>query len=224
MFLLNVVAGIRGEFSLDSSTTNSVGTIAATTHAEVDFQNSGALIVGAVNSVPEGVTSFGILTNNHDVTLCALAGDISLTQALNAGTGTARLSASGAVTQTAASPITAANLGVAAGGNIGLDQAANAIPGTVALNSTGGSVAFMETDGFTVGTITASDCFPGATGITGGARHHHLLGSWHHLDRADRHDGNGAASSPAAASRKPPPGLSRPRTWASGPTATSTCA
>jgi hypothetical protein len=167
LLLLNSPAGAPGEFSLDSSTTNSVGTIAAATKAEVDYRNSGALTVGTVTSVPEGVTSFGIFTTNHDVTLCTVTGDISLTQALNVGTGMARLAAGGAATQTAAGGITAADLGVTAAGNIGLDQAVNTVPGTVALNSSGGSVAFMETAGFTVGTITASDCFPGATGISG---------------------------------------------------------
>ena len=145
-----------------------MGTIAATTQAEIDYRNSTALTVGTVTSVPEGVTSFGILTTNHDVTLCTITGDISLTQGLNVGTATLRLASGGAVSQTAAGIITAANLGVTATGNLGLDQAANNVNGTIALNSTGGSVAFMDAAAFTIGTITASDCFAGATGIISG--------------------------------------------------------
>ena len=167
LLLLNFPTGAPGPFSLDASTTNSVGTIAATTNAVINFRDSTGLTVGAVTSVPEGVTSNGILTHNHDATLCTITGDISLAQGLNIGTATARLQSAGAVTQTAAGVITAANLGVNATGNIGLDLAANAVPGTVALNSTGGSVAFMDADGFTIGTVAASGCFTGASGITG---------------------------------------------------------
>ncbi len=167
LLLLNAPTGAPGPFSLDASTTNSVGTIAATTNAVINFRDSTALTVGTVTSTPEGVTSLGILTHNHDATLCTIAGDISLTQALNVGTGTARLQSAGAVSQNAAGTITATNLGVNATGNIGLDQATNAVPGTVALNSTGGSVAFMDADGFTIGTVAASGCFTGASGISG---------------------------------------------------------
>ena len=168
LLLLNLPAGAPGPFSLDGTTANAVGTIAATTQAEVDYRNSGALTVGTVTSVPEGVTSFGVFTTNHDATLCTITGDISLTQGLNVGTATARLASAGAVTQTAAGKITAANLGVTATGDIGLDQAAptNHVTGTVALN-TGGAIRFQDDAAFMVGTVTAIGCFGGASGIGG---------------------------------------------------------
>jgi hypothetical protein len=169
LLLLNA-ANAAGAFSLDGTTANAVGTIAATTHAAVNFRNSGALTVGSVFSFPEAVTSFGILTNNNDSTLCTIAGDITLSQPFNVGTGTARFQSAGAVTQTAGGKITAANLGVNAVGNIILDQATptNHVTGTVALNTSAGTVRFMDDSTFTIGTVTAAGCFTGASGITGG--------------------------------------------------------
>jgi hypothetical protein len=168
LLLLNSPAGAPGRFALDASTNNLVGTIAAITQAGIDFQNSAALTVGTVTSPNEGITGNGILTNDHDVTLCADAGDISITQGLDAGTGAVRLHAADAVTQNAVGKITAGDLGVVAGGDITLDQASptNHVTGTVALNTTGGVVNFMSDAAFTVGTVAADGCFPGASGIS----------------------------------------------------------
>ncbi|HEY1379409.1 MAG TPA: VCBS repeat-containing protein [Gemmataceae bacterium] len=168
LLLLNSpIPGPSRPFALDTSTTNQVTTLAASTDAVVNYRNSGALTVGSVTSGPEVVTGVGIFTFDHDTTLCTITGDISLTQAVTAGTGTVRLASAGAVTQAAAGKITATNLGVTAGGDIILDQAAptNHVPGTVALNTTGGVVRFMDDTAFTVGTVAASGCFTGASGL-----------------------------------------------------------
>src|SRR5207247_4068052 len=123
LLLLNSPAGAPGLFSLGASTTNLVGTIAAATQAGINYQNNGALTVGTVTSPNEGVTSLGILTNDHDVTLCTISGNISLTQGLNAGTARVGLDSAGNVTQNTAGKLTAADLGVTATGDVILDPA-----------------------------------------------------------------------------------------------------
>lgn len=168
LFLNFTAAG--GLFSLDASTTNSVETIAATTQAAISYRNAGAVAVGTVTSPNESVTTFGILSNNRDVTLSTSAGDITLSQAINAGSGgTLRLEAAGAISQTAAGQITASNFGAKAGGNISLLTAspANAVTGIVACNAPAGTVGFQDGAALTVGTVTASGAFSAAvSGIT----------------------------------------------------------
>src|SRR5439155_1656773 len=63
--------------------------------------------------------------------------------------------------------ITAANLAVRAAGNIDLCQVANTVTGTFAAADTAASafIRFLDTSGFTVGTIAADVCAQGATGV-----------------------------------------------------------
>ena len=124
LLLLNFPAGATGAFALGGSTTNAVGTIAGTTQAEVDFHNSGALSVGTVTSPNEGVTSFGIGTNNHNAALLAV-GSISVDQAVNAGTASAGLSSTtGAIAQNvglAGAGVTGGAINLNAGGAGGIN-------------------------------------------------------------------------------------------------------
>ncbi|HPM82318.1 MAG TPA: choice-of-anchor Q domain-containing protein, partial [Candidatus Anammoximicrobium sp.] len=143
-----------GSFAL-SAGTNDVGTIAAATDGAIAYRDTNALTVGTV-------TTAGITTSDDDVTLCATS--FSLTQNISAGTGTVRLSASsGGITQTGGA-ITASALGVAAGTNVSLPNA-NDVDTFAA--SVGGALSFADSDGFTIGSVPAWLCFPGATGITG---------------------------------------------------------
>src|SRR5439155_1566097 len=114
-----------------------------------------------------------VTTTNRDVDLVSTAGPIRLTQAVNTGaasTSTVRINSGGAVTQTAggAGAITAANLAVVAAGNVDLCEVANTVTGTFAASDTaaGAFVRFLDTSGFTVGTVAADACATGATGVT----------------------------------------------------------
>jgi hypothetical protein len=153
-----VSSATPGTFSLDTSTLNAVGTITANTNSVVNFRNSTSLMVGSFT------------TNNHEATLCTILGDISITQPVNVGTATLRLSSAGAVTQATTGKITADSLGVVATGDIALDLAmpANHVPNIVALN-TGGAIKFKDDVAFKVGMvgIGSSMCFGGANGIGG---------------------------------------------------------
>jgi len=79
-------------------------------------------------------------------------------------------SVNGGISQTAVDTITASNLGVNAGGNVELGTATNAVSGTFA-GKTGASqfLVFINTAGFTIGSVAASSVFPLVTGVTAGS-------------------------------------------------------
>ncbi|MFV0445505.1 MAG: beta strand repeat-containing protein, partial [Planctomycetaceae bacterium] len=153
----------NGSFTLDDAG-NNVGTLAANTNGSILYHDADSLEVGTVNSVN------GITTSNDDVTLCATA--ITLTQTVNVGNGTVRLHANdtvtpanGNITQTGGSIIAAA-LGAIASGDIELGSSGNDVD-TFAANA-GGDIHFVDADGYTLGTVTAADCFDETIGLTAG--------------------------------------------------------
>jgi hypothetical protein len=105
---------------------------------------------------------------NGDITLANTSGDLVVNQAVNAGTGTVRLSSpAGGVSQTVAGVITAGGLGVIAANAVTLTSAANAV-GTLAgsVTNTGQAFSFNNTSrDLVVGTIPAAGFFTGATGV-----------------------------------------------------------
>src|SRR5204862_2704261 len=125
---------------------------------------------GAADVSAVGAT--GVTTNDSDIDLVSPAGPIALTQAINAvagSTSTVRINSGGAVTQTAggAGAITAQNLAVVAAGNVDLCEVANTVTGNVAANDTaaGAFVRFLDTSGFTVGTVAADACARERAGV-----------------------------------------------------------
>src|SRR5262249_33085153 len=150
-----------GTFSLTQAN-NDVDTLAASnTAGSVEYRDSDGFTVGSVTPVGGGTAVNGVSATTF-VTLCTITGDLSLQQQVNAtSTGTVRLQANaGNVTQNSNGTITAVTLGVNAGTNVGLDQASNQLAsgGTFAAKATG-SVAFMNANGFVLGTVTAQGCF-----------------------------------------------------------------
>jgi hypothetical protein len=161
--LLLTGTGATGTFILDSSQ-NQVAILAANTAAAIIFQDNAALTVGTVAGM-NGVTS-----SNGNITLCSLAGNLTLNQPVNAGIEMVRLSSAGSVTATAA--ITAGDLGVLSTGLIDLCTVANTVTGVFAAqnaDTTASSIRFLDNVSFTVGTVTADPvspaCFAGATGV-----------------------------------------------------------
>ncbi len=145
---------------------NNVATLAANNGGTIDYVDANGLTVGSLTVL--GMTVTGITSTNDNVTICVMAGNLSLTQDVNVGVGTLRLQADGAtssITQTSGA-ITAAALGLRAGsGGISLPSASNDVE-TIAASTTG-SFSFQDADGFAIGTVTASGCFtPDVVGIT----------------------------------------------------------
>ena len=156
LLLLNLPAGPAGPFALNASSTNLVSTIAASTHAAINYRNNGPLSVGTVSSPPEGITSNGILTNGNNVTLATNNGALSLNQNLNAGTAIVTL-----ITPT---QINGAG-GFVTAGTLNLDESSasashtwSVIPASVTDNG-GGALPYSGVTSLTVEGSTASDTF-----------------------------------------------------------------
>src|SRR5262249_11719800 len=124
----------------------------------VRFLNATGYTVATVTGVAGtcfATDTTGAASNNGDITLSDNAGTLALNAAVNAGTGTARLSSAGQVKQTSAGIITAANLGVRAAGAITLDQAVNAVSTVFAANdsASGTVIRFQNNNLLTTGTV-----------------------------------------------------------------------
>jgi hypothetical protein len=167
--------GVRADGSISLIDTNAAANVALQAGGTIVYNSCGpftfvvlepsACFRGANNSSGGGAGA--------DMTVCQATGTLTLNTPLNAGsTGTIRLQSGGAVTQTAAGNLTAANLGVRAGGNIDLCQtgATNNVIGQFAADTSWGPpashvVSFQDVSGFTVGAVTAARCFSGAAGV-----------------------------------------------------------
>jgi hypothetical protein len=163
-----------GAVQFDQATNQVNGSFAAndtTANAAVAFLDGAALSTGMIAGVAGTcftATTTGVTSNNGDITLSSQTGALAINAAVNAGTGTARLAATGGgVSQTAA--ITAANLGVRAAGDIALDSVANQVSGSFAASDSGANnvVRFQDNVGFNSGTVTGTGT-PGFTTTTTG--------------------------------------------------------
>ena len=94
---------------------------------------------------------------------------IAVGSSLTLGTGTLRLSTTGAITQTAGT-IAANTAGLSAATGITLAQPSNDVT-TLAAQTTAGNIAFTDTNGFTIGAVSATvDGFhPEITGLSAAA-------------------------------------------------------
>jgi hypothetical protein len=146
----------------------------AASGAGVAFQDGLAFHIGTILGVANTcftTTTSGISGGNGDITL-ASGGDFNVDTAISTS-GTVRLAAGGAVSQTndVSASISAANLGITANGNVTLDGSAtmNNVSGSFATQIMGGGfVHFRDVSalGFTVGQVSGAACFAGATGVT----------------------------------------------------------
>jgi len=148
-----------GSYTL-TDLTNSVTTISGNTSGTVKYINAGTLDVGTVSTA--GFTSVA------DITLNTQNSDLTVSDPITA-TGTVRLQAeAGNVTQGAGGTITADTLGVNALGGTGtidLSAASNQVATAVGMSTGGGSVKFLNANGYDVNAVTADA--PGFTAVTG---------------------------------------------------------
>lgn len=137
------------------------------------FRNTVGTTVDAVGAIDgDFAGAAGVqTTGNGNITLLNLAGNLAFNQVGNAGAGILLLTSSvGQVTQATAGTLTADTLGVLAGDKIDLasTNAVNHVAGTFAAQDSGLNKAlfFRDNDGFAVGSVAATTCFAGATGVT----------------------------------------------------------
>ncbi len=164
-------AGIRGAGAVTLTAGNNVNVLAATTSSGVlEFRDVDTLTIGSVTTGGGAgfTTTNGLTTVNTDIVVCVDVGNLTVSQAVDAGAAAVRLQAAGNIS--AAAALTASALGVyTSGGNIDLDNAANQIASTFAAQTlaAGGNIDFRNAGGFATGQVTALDCFSNTvTGAT----------------------------------------------------------
>src|SRR5262249_13748576 len=151
---LAVEAGTN--IALDTNPSTVQNFAASSTTGSIAYRDSNGFTVTTVDGV------IGVTTTNQPITLCTDTGDLSLAQAVNAGsTGVVRLQANtGNIAQAATGIISGGTLGVRAGGNIVLDTTSNQLTSDgIFAALAGGSVSFRNANGFTIGTVMALGCF-----------------------------------------------------------------
>ena len=126
--------------------------------ASINFVNGGTGSIMFENA--------SYVSGGRDLGSLAGLGGISLGSSLTLGTGTLRLTTAGAIAQTAGT-VTADTAGLSANTGISFAQPTNDIT-TVAAQTTAGNLSFTDTNGFAIGSVSATvDGFhPAITGLT----------------------------------------------------------
>ena len=174
--LITGAGGTPGTFAAFNANTNATS---------IQFRNTGAFNVGTVTAVanqfgtPPGpftdVIGVNSAAGNGDVTLVSNNGGIQLTQALNAGTGIARLGVGGvgiggnALGQVAAGIITSSSLAVRNTSAAGIVLTQANTFGTVAVSNAGaGAIQLSSPTALTIGQVAAGPAFfNGGAAVTG---------------------------------------------------------
>ena len=149
-------------------------TIGRPTHTGNIYVTGVAAALSAMTFVNGGVGSVTFenapyVSGNQNLGVVSGSGGIAVDSSLVIGTGTLRLTTSGAIMQTAGA-ITVNIAGLSAGTGITLAQPTNNVT-TLAAQTTGGNISFTDTDGFSIGSVSATvDGFhPAITDFTANA-------------------------------------------------------
>ena len=134
-------------------------TIGRPTHTGNIFVTGVAAAPSAINIVNGGTGSVtfetaSYVSGDNNFGVVGGSGGITIGSSLTLGTGTLRLTTTGAITQTAGS-LTADTAGLSAASGINVVQPANNVT-TLAAQTTAGNLAFTDTNGFTIDSISAT--------------------------------------------------------------------
>lgn len=149
-------------------------TIGRPTHSGNIFVTGVAAAPSSINIVNGGTGSVifenaPYVSGNQDLGVVAGSGGMNISSNLALGTGTLRLTTTGAIAQTAGA-IAANTIGLSAGTGVTLAQPTNNVT-TLAARTTAGDITFADTNGFTIGTVGATpDGFhPAMSGLAASA-------------------------------------------------------
>jgi len=149
-------------------------TIGRPTHTGNIFVTGVATAPSAINIVNGGTGSVifenaSYVSGSQNLGVLSGSGGISMGSNLTLGTGTLRLTTAGAITQTTGT-ITANTAGLSAATGITLTQPANNVT-TVAAQTAAGNINYRDTDGLTIGSVsaTADGFHPAIAGLTANA-------------------------------------------------------
>lgn len=169
---LGVVASGAGDIILTNATNNAttVAISAAGASNTVSYTDLDDVAVGTVASSGSFTGATGVSTSNGDATLSS-GGELDIGQNISAGSGVVRLNATNAILQTSGNIVASALGANSATAGMVLSSAGNDVDTFAATGAgTGTSISFRDTDGVSIGAVTSSGAFAGATGvsITGG--------------------------------------------------------
>ncbi|MBL8760289.1 MAG: filamentous hemagglutinin N-terminal domain-containing protein [Phycisphaerae bacterium] len=165
---LGVVASGAGDLVLTDSANNAATIALSTANAAdtISYTDLDDVAVGSVAASGSFTGASGVGTNAGDILLCS-AGELTIAQSINAGAAVVRLCATNAILQTSGG-ITASALG-ATSDNAGMVLASttNDVDTFAASGvGTGNAISFRDSDGVSIGTVSASGLFAGATGVS----------------------------------------------------------
>ncbi|MGC1275625.1 MAG: hypothetical protein WBC44_18100, partial [Planctomycetaceae bacterium] len=164
-FALGVRAGAPGITLTNAA--NNVSQFAAVSDGAILYRDASGFTVGTITANGLFAATSGAQSSAADVTLRAGTGQLTLDADVSTiATGTVRLTSAAGILQSSGT-ITASMLGVRAAGNVSLLSSGNDVD-TFAANNTGvgAEVAYRDADELTIGSVTASSQFSGATGIS----------------------------------------------------------
>lgn len=169
---LGVVASGAGDLVLTNAS-NAATTVALSTAGAantISYTDVDDVAVGSVSSSGGFTGATGVVTSNGNVVLSS-GGELDIGQNITAGSGIVRLNATDAILQTSGA-ITASALGAnSASAGMVLASATNDVDTFAATGvGSGNAISFRDADGVSIGAVTSSGAFTGATGvsITGG--------------------------------------------------------
>ena len=169
---LGISNSTSGNIDLTTATTSNVANFVAANAASggsIKYRDTDALSISSVSADGAFFNAVdNLATTNGDITL--VSGALTINQAVAAGTGTVRISASGSITQSSTGSITGSSLGLrATAGNVDLTTStANNVATLSAVDSAaGGFVKYRDADGFAVGSVSADGTlFTATNGIS----------------------------------------------------------
>ncbi|MEZ6059147.1 MAG: hypothetical protein R3C19_02180 [Planctomycetaceae bacterium] len=152
-----------GPFTLQHAD-NDVNTLAADSVSQVLYRDANSLTVGTISEILAATSHNGIVTANADVKLTvgdAPGDNLTIDQAISAGTGNVLLDVAGNVTQSAAGIITSTGLALMVDGTATLNSGNDV---DIFAADDGGVTQFTDIDGFAAGSVTVDGMT--VTGIT----------------------------------------------------------
>lgn len=165
---LGVVASGAGDLVLTNATNNATTVALSTAGAAntISYTDLDDVAVGSVTASGGFTGATGVVTNAGDVVLSS-GGELDIGQNITAGAGVVRLNATNAILQTSGA-ITASALGAnSANGGMVLASATNDVDTFAATGTgTGNAISFRDVDGVSIGSVSSSGAFAGATGVS----------------------------------------------------------
>ncbi len=143
---------------------NNVDVLAASYNGTISYTDANALTVGTVIDDASGMSAVGVTTSNDDVKLSVLSNGLLIDDDVSLGAADLTLNVVGSVTQSAGDDLSLRGLQLLGTGTITLTNVGNNVQ-VIAANYNG-TIAYTDSNGFTIGTVTDEASAMTTAGIT----------------------------------------------------------